>query len=67
MTTTKEEILASPSGTRFTKVKCYNGEGDLCGIDYIPRDNNPDYDDDLENAKAIAPGYFTETSHIKRV
>ena len=67
MKVSKNEVLNSPPGTRFTKIKCYNGEGNLCSIDYIPRDNNSDYDNDLEDAKVVASGYFTETSHIKRV
>ena len=66
MKATKDEVIASPSGTRFTKVKCYNGEGNLCGIEYIPRDGNPDYDNDLEDAQAVAPGYWTDTTQIKR-
>ena len=66
MEATKDDFLTSPSGTRFTKVKCYDGNGNLCSITYTPRDNNPDYDDDLEDMKEVAIGYFTETSHIKR-
>jgi len=66
MEATKDEVLASASGTRFTQVKCYDGDGNLCGVNYIPRDNNPDFDEDLEDAKSVAPGYFTETTHIKR-
>ena len=66
MIVTTAEVNASPSGTKYTKVKCYNGEGQLCGLDYIPKDNNPDYDSDLNDALGVAPGYFTETSYIKR-
>ena len=66
MTVTVSEVNQSPSGTRYTKVKRYNGEGQLCGLDYIPKDNNPDYDSDLNDALGVAPGYFTEIWHIKR-
>ena len=66
MNVTIEEILASPSGSRFTKVKCYNDAGIVCSVEYIPRDNNPDYDDDLEDAQQFAPGYFSDIFHIKR-
>jgi len=66
MKATKAEVLASPSGTRFTKVKCYDGDGNLCDVEYIPKDNNQDYDDDLKDSKEVADGYFTETWHITR-
>jgi len=66
MNATTDEVKASASGTRFTKVKCYNGEGELCALDWIPRDNNPDYDSDLSDAQEVSDGYFTETSHTIR-
>jgi len=66
MKATIEDVRNSVPGTRYTRVKCYNGEGDYFGAEYVPCDDNPDYDYDLEDAQAVAPGYFTETTNIKR-
>ena len=66
MIVTSTEVKESASGTRFTKVKCYDPDSNLCAIDYIPFDNNPDYDSGVEDCQSVSPGYLTDTSNIKR-
>lgn len=58
---TAKEIkeLNFPSGTSFTKIKIYDGDGNLTSVDYILK-TDPNYEDLIEDATAITPGYFFE-------
>jgi len=64
---TAQEVKAMnlPSGTRLTKVKCYDGNtGNLVGIDYVLKSDER-HDEEVHDLLQVAYGYFTETWNVK--
>ena len=50
-----------PSGTKFTKVKCFDGNtGNCVSIDYV-LESDPEHDSEVDDLREVADGYFTET------
>jgi len=64
---TAKEVKAMdlPSGTKLTKVKCYDGNtGNLASIDYVLK-SDPDHDEEVHDLLQVADGYFTEIWNVK--
>ena len=64
---TGKEIKAMnlPSGTRLTKVKCYDGNtGNLVSIDYVLKSDER-HDEEVEDLQQVSDGYFTDTWNIR--
>ena len=62
---THKEFALLPSGTRAKKVKIFDGDGRQYSSIYVLLDD-PDFDEELEDAKQVAPGYFIETWNVTR-
>ena len=64
---TGKEIKAMnlPSGTRLTKVKCYDGNtSNLVSIDYVLKSDER-HDEEVEDLQQVSDGYFTDTWNIR--
>lgn len=62
---TNKEFSLLPSGTRATKVKYFDGDGNQSPSTYVLLDD-PDYSKEREDALQVAEGYFTETWNVTR-
>ena len=62
---TQKEFHALPSGTKAKKVKCFDGDGNHYPSIYVLL-TDPNLDEELHDAKQVAPGYFTETWDVTR-
>ena len=64
---TNKEFAELPSGTKATKVKVFDGDtGNQVDAVYILKENNNDYDEELQDAQEVADGYFTEIWAVTR-
>jgi len=56
-----------PIGTKAAKVLTYNDSGKLVDITYvIYSSKDDDFYNELGDAKAVAPGYMTDTVYVTR-
>ena len=62
---TRTEFANTPSGTKAKKIRILDGDGNLSSLIYILR-TDPNLDEELHDAKQVAPGYFTETWNVTR-
>ncbi len=62
---THKEFIALPSGTKAKRVKYFDGDGKQYPSTYVLLDD-PDFDEELHDAKQVVPGYFTETWNVSR-
>lgn len=67
MALTKKEWAEQPTGTRAYMVKTYNGNtGNCVDIEYVLKTGDDDETDDLNDARCVASGYFTDTFNVKK-
>ena len=62
---TAKEFSSQPSGTTATKIKYFDGDGNQEPSEYILK-SDPDYDNEVEQAQEVTPGYFTERWTVTR-
>jgi len=62
---THTEFKECTSGTKAKKVKCFDGEGNQYPSIYVLLDD-PRFEDELEDAQIVAPGYYTEIWNVTR-
>jgi len=59
------KALNLPSGTKLTKVECYNVHtGNLESVDYVLA-SDPNYDEEIEDLQSVPSGYMTDTTKLK--
>jgi len=59
------EAMNLSSGTKLTKVMCYDGNtGNLVSVDYVLRDD-PGHDEEVHDLEQVASGYYTDTRNVK--
>lgn len=67
MQLTQKEWALQPEGTKAFKVKTFDGNNAKCiGITYILKTGNDEESEDLQDAKEVSDGYFTETWNVVR-
>lgn len=62
---TSKEWADFESGTHALRVKTFNDNGRLYSREYILKDIN-NMDEVLEDVLEVAPGYYTDTTHVTR-
>jgi len=62
---THKEFASQPSETKAKRVKIFDGDGNQSSSIYILL-TDPNLDEELHDAKQVAPGYFTETWNVTR-
>lgn len=62
---THKEFVELPSGTKAKRIKFFDGDGKQYPSTYVLLDD-PDFDDELKDAKQISLDWFIETWNVTR-
>ena len=62
---TLKEFAELPSGTKAKTVEIFDSDGHQYSSIFVLLDD-PNFDEELEDAKRVAPGYFTRTLNVTR-
>lgn len=61
---TKKEWLQEPSGTKAVRVSTYDDDGNRVDVEYILKQGS--YQHEVEQAKEVGLGYYTDSIHVTR-